>query len=77
MGFCFHIFYCYSAGLSNVVCYNRVFVIAGLIIAGCHCNILMRYLTILNKHIHTSCCNPDETTFSAARSVCAVSAACL
>ena len=25
----------------------------------------------------TSCCKPDETTFSAARSVCAVSAACL
>ena len=25
----------------------------------------------------TSCCKPDETTFSAARSVCAVSAVCL
>ena len=39
---CFHIFYCYSAGLSYVVCYNRVFVIAGFVIAGfviagCHC----------------------------------------
>ena len=32
-GVCFHIFYCNSAGLSNVVRYNGVFVIAG-----CHCN---------------------------------------
>ena len=34
---CFHIFYCNSAGLSNVVCYNGVFVFAGFVIAGCHC----------------------------------------
>ena len=31
-GVCFHIFYCNSAGLSNVVRYNGV-----IIIAGCHC----------------------------------------
>ena len=31
-GVCFHIFYCNSARLSNVVRYNRVF-----LIAGCHC----------------------------------------
>ena len=39
-GFCFHIFYCNSAGLSNVVGYNGVFVIVGFLIAGCHCTIL-------------------------------------
>ena len=33
----FHIFYCNSAGLSIVVHYNRVFVTAGFVIAGCHC----------------------------------------
>ena len=33
----FHIFYCNSAGLSNVVRYNGVFVIAEFVIAGCHC----------------------------------------
>ena len=36
-GVCFHIFYWNSAGLSNVVRYNRVFVIAGFVIAGFHC----------------------------------------
>ena len=29
-GVCFHIFYCNSVGLSNVVRYNGVFVIAGI-----------------------------------------------
>ena len=38
-GDCFHIFYCNSAGLSNVVRYNGVFIIAGFVIAGCHCNL--------------------------------------
>ena len=33
-GVCFPIFYCNSAGLSNVVRYNGVFVIARFIIAG-------------------------------------------
>ena len=35
-GVCFHIFYCNSAGLPNVVhyIYNGVFVIAGFFIAG-------------------------------------------
>ena len=33
-GVCFDIFYCNSAGLSNVVRYNGVFVVAGFIIAG-------------------------------------------
>ena len=34
----FHIFYCNSARLSNVVRYNSgLFVIAGFVIAGCHC----------------------------------------
>ena len=32
-----HIFYCNSAGLSNVFRYNWVFVIAGFAIAGCRC----------------------------------------
>ena len=36
-GVCFHVFYCNSAGLSNVVRYNRVFAIAGFVIAGFHC----------------------------------------
>ena len=36
-GVCFHIFYCNSAGLSNVVRYNRVYVITGFSIVGCHC----------------------------------------
>ena len=40
-GVCFHIFYCNSAGLSYVVRYNGVFVIAGFVIAGCHCNPLV------------------------------------
>ena len=31
---CFQIFYCYSAGLSYVVCYNWVFVIVGFVIVG-------------------------------------------
>ena len=35
---CFHIFYCNSAGLSNVVHYNGVFVTVRFIIAGCHCS---------------------------------------
>ena len=35
-GVCFHIFYCNSAGLSNVH-YNGVFVLVGFLIAGCHC----------------------------------------
>ena len=35
---CFHIFYCNSAGLSNVVRNNGVFVIAGFVIARCHCS---------------------------------------
>ena len=35
-GVCFHIFYCNSAGLSNVR-YNGVFVIAGFVIAVFHC----------------------------------------
>ena len=39
-GVCFPTFYCNSAGLSKVVRYNRVFVIARFVIAGCHCNIL-------------------------------------
>ena len=34
----FHIFYCNSAVLSNVVHYNRIFVMTGFIIAWCHCN---------------------------------------
>ena len=34
---CFHIFYCNFAGLSNVVHYNSVFIMAGFIVAGCHC----------------------------------------
>ena len=34
---CFHIFYCNSTGLSNIVHYNGVFVIVGFVIAGCHC----------------------------------------
>ena len=38
-GACFHIFYCNSAGLSNVARYNGVFVIAEFVIAGCHCNV--------------------------------------
>ena len=33
-GVCFHISYCNAAGLSNVVRYNGVFVIAG-----CHCKL--------------------------------------
>lgn len=33
----FDIFYCNSAGLSNVFRYNGVFVAAGFVIAGCHC----------------------------------------
>ena len=33
---CFHIFYCYSTGLLNVVRYNGVFVIAG-----CHCSLVL------------------------------------
>ena len=37
-GVCFHIFYCNSAGLSNVVRYNGVFFIAGIVIEGCHCS---------------------------------------
>ena len=37
-GVCFHIFYCNSAWLSNVVRYNGVFVTAGFVIAGSHCN---------------------------------------
>ena len=37
-GVCFHIFYCNSSGLSYVVCYNGVFIIAGFGIAVCHCN---------------------------------------
>ena len=37
-GFCFHIFYCNYAGLSYVVRYNGVLVIAGFVIAGCHCS---------------------------------------
>ena len=32
----FHIFYCNSAGLSNVVRCNGVFVTVGFVIAGCH-----------------------------------------
>ena len=35
-GVCFPIFYCNSAGLSNVVRCNGVFVIARFVIAGCH-----------------------------------------
>ena len=35
-----HIFYCNSAGLSNVVRYNVVFVIAGFVIEGCYCNVI-------------------------------------
>ena len=33
-GVCFHIFFCNSPELSNVVRYNGVFVIAGFVIAG-------------------------------------------
>ena len=36
-GVCFHIFYCNTAGLSNVVCYNGVFIIAEFVIVRCHC----------------------------------------
>ena len=37
-GFRFHIFYCNSAGFSNGVRYNGLFVIAGFVIAGRHCS---------------------------------------
>ena len=37
----FHIFYCNSAGLSDVVRYNGVFVIAGFVKAGCHCTVFL------------------------------------
>ena len=47
-GVLFRIFYCNSAGLSNDVRYNGVFVIAGFVIAGCHCNCLCW----LCKHRH-------------------------
>ena len=40
-GLCFHIFYCNSAGLSYVVRYNGIFVIAEFVVAGCHCNLLL------------------------------------
>ena len=36
-GDCFHTFYSNSAGLSYVARYNEVYVIAGFVIAGCHC----------------------------------------
>ena len=39
-GVCFYIFYCNSAGLSYVARYNGVCVIAGFLIAGCHCSLL-------------------------------------
>ena len=32
----FHMICCNSPGLSNIVCENRVFVIAGFVITGCH-----------------------------------------
>ena len=35
----FHIFYCNSAGLSNVYRYNWVFLKAGFVIAGSHCTV--------------------------------------
>ena len=44
-GVCFHIFYRNSAGLSNVVPYNRVIVTAGFVIARYH---LASYTDILN-----------------------------
>ena len=34
---CFPIFYCNSAGLSNVVRYNGIFVIVRFVVAECHC----------------------------------------
>ena len=37
---CFHICYRNSAGLSNVVRYNGVFVIVWFVIARCHCKTL-------------------------------------
>ena len=36
-GVCFHIFYCNFSGLSNVIRYNGIYVIAGFVITGCHC----------------------------------------
>ena len=44
IGVCFHIFYCNSAGLSNVDRYNGIFVIAGFVIARCHCNYMKQIL---------------------------------
>ena len=37
----FHIFYYNSAGLSDVVRYTGIFVIAGSIKAGCHCTVFL------------------------------------
>ena len=37
-----HTYHCNSAGLSNATHYNGVFVIAGFVIAGCHCRMLHR-----------------------------------
>ena len=42
---CFPIFYCNSAGLSNIVRCNGVFVIARFVIAGCHCTLLSQCLS--------------------------------
>ena len=44
----FHIFYCNSAGLSNVVRYDGVFVTAGFVITGCHCT---RYFQVGYKSL--------------------------
>ena len=41
---CFHIFYCNSARLSNVVRYDEVFVIAGYVITEFHCIMLRDFL---------------------------------
>ena len=51
-GVCFHIFYCNSAGLSNVVRYNGVFVIAGFGIAGCHCNTFCKVICKLYSTLY-------------------------
>ena len=43
----FHIFYCNSAGLSNVApSYNGVFVIARFVIAGCHSTLILCIILI-------------------------------
>ena len=37
---------CNSAGLLNVVHYNRVFVIAGFVIVGCHCSLWVNWARV-------------------------------